>query len=472
MRLYDSYWVNIEKGGIDISKFAKVYYILDSLEISEEENIYLTFKNYYNNRNKDHETILKEMQELSNYYLYIENNSFENEDIKRNIKYLKKLKYEDLIPLLVYMYKKLVDKELTRSEFARIIDLIVDFMFRYRIVKPYTGGTPLKKLVQNLLVKFTTGDLELTYDNIIFELSNSAELNQKFPNDKEFAESLMNGDKDKYKREILLRLEDKETRNIRVDVDSDITLEHLMPQTKSVWWIDNMGGNDKYALTIEKYLNSIGNLALLSRGYNSINSNDPWPKKLLQLSAAQFHITQEVSSQNEWKEEQIKTRNIDLSNRICRIITSPINRTRPIVYAKSNDEILDSFEAGLYNLDDTTFPEANINIRRFIIDQKEQSVNSWRDFFNKLCRYLYGREKDKFIRIVDDNTIHKRKNNVKYGFDPIITSDKEALIDAIRIDETDYYTEGRLSESRVLYYARKLIDELEYGKEIKLDLYI
>ena len=472
MDLYKKYWIDIEKRVKDITKFAKVYYILDAQEIVEEDNIYTVFKSYYDQIEKSHLDILKEMNEMSNYYNNLERLSFNSDKIKRNIKYLKKLKYEDLIPLIVLLIKEHCASRLNNDEFERIFDLLVDFMFRYRIVKPYTGGSPLKKLVINLVKKILNDNVEITYDFLLFELSNSAEANQRFPLDDEFKNSLINDKKDKYKKELLLRLEDNETKSIKIDVDSDLTLEHLMPQTKSKWWVENLGGNEKYQIIYDKYLNSIGNLAILSRGYNSVNSNASWDERLTQLSSAQFQVTQELKEYSKWQEEQIIERNDKLADRILKIITSPLQRIRDYESIKSNDDILDDFEPGVYDLNDTNFPECNIIITRFAIGETTYNVNSWRDFFNKLCKHLYDIKRPEFDQIVNNNVIHKSKKNLKYKYDPIITKDARALQKAMKIEGTDYYNEAQLSESRVLYYARKLINELKYSDNIEMFLSI
>ena len=82
MDLYKKYWIDIEKRVKDITKFAKVYYILDAQEIVEEDNIYTVFKSYYDQIEKSHLDILKEMNEMSNYYNNLERLSFNSDKIK------------------------------------------------------------------------------------------------------------------------------------------------------------------------------------------------------------------------------------------------------------------------------------------------------------------------------------------------------------------------------------------------------
>ena len=410
------------------------------------------------------------MKKEAQFYSMIEENNVNKDSIKRNIKYLKKLKYDDMLPLLVYLYMELLQRHI--EELDKIIDLLVDFMFRYRIVKPYTGGGPLKKLVLNLLTKLKNNEIELTYDKILYELSNSPESNQRYPDDDEFKSALINGDKDEYKREILLRLEDKETKNIKIDVeDKDLTLEHLMPKTKTNWWVKNMGGKEKYQLALQNYLKSIGNLAILSRGYNSVNSNDPWNDKLVQLSTAQFKVTQEVSKNKNWKEQEIIDRNKKISRRLCKIITSPLPRERDLEFIKTNDGNYSDFEAGVYDIFDTEFPDSHLAITEVQIADDKIKISSWRELFNKICKCMMEDNKNLFESIVLNNLIHKRKSSKGTNQkDPVITKEPDLLQKSLRIENTEFYTEAVLSQSRVLEYSRQLIEAMNFDKKILLVL--
>ena len=90
------------------------------------------------------------------------------------------------------------------------------------------------------------------------------------------------------------KIEEFETKNIGVPLE-EITVEHFMPQTLTPWWKENYGGDIKSYEIYEKYLNCIGNLGIMSQGYNSSNSNKPWNEKLEFIKLVQFNVTKEVS---------------------------------------------------------------------------------------------------------------------------------------------------------------------------------
>ena len=173
----------------------------------------------------------------------------------------------------------------------------------------------------------SANEIEMTYDSVLFELSNSASPSGRFPDDAEFKQALMEYIDITYARVALFKLEQFETKNIPVDI-KEVTVEHLLPQTRSAWWTEYLGGNDAADKIYEKYLNCIGNLAPISKGYNSKISNRPWAEKIVNLKSVQFAVTSETADNVEWKEEDIVARNEDIAYRLCAAITSPLERTR------------------------------------------------------------------------------------------------------------------------------------------------
>ena len=57
---------------------------------------------------------------------------------------------------------------------------------------------------------------------------------------------------------------------------SDLTIEHILPETLSNQWKKNLG-EDKYQEIYDKYVHTLGNLSIT--GYNSEYSNYPFVEK-------------------------------------------------------------------------------------------------------------------------------------------------------------------------------------------------
>lgn len=451
--LYSEFWLKIEQTikNDNISRFAKDYLILNLFSDIPKEQIYKTFRQYFDSTGVSHLTILKEMHRLSKYYEWLINENCPNKKINHIIKYLNCLKTNDLYPLYLYLFDKLY--EVNNNELSIVLNLLADFMLRYRVVTPSGGGGALRSVVQTLLEQLSAGEIELNYDSILFELSNSATPSGRYPDNIEFKQALMEHIDIPYARVALLKLEEYETKNIPVQID-EVTIEHLMPQTRTNWWITNLGGELEADRIYEKYLNCIGNLAPISQGYNSKNSNKPWVEKTKNLKAIQFAVTSEIANYANWKEHDINKRNDNISDRLCLAITAPLTRTRKYQSKSKNSEL-----NGVYALSDSDISVTGTSIKYLIYDGNPTAIDTWRDLFWGMCKILNDINHQLFKKLAMENTIHKSTATRNYpDKDPIITMNKDRVIDAREIDDTKIYVEGCLSAERARYYSKKIAE--------------
>lgn len=454
--LYKNYWIKIERtvSNDNISRFARDFLVMKICEDVEQDKIYKKFKNdYVNQPNMTNLEILDEMNRYAKYFAYFKFENCENNKINKLITMLNLLKTDDLMPLYLYIFDKLYINQ--TKELENILGLLFDFMARYRVCAISGGGGALRTVVNQLLRKFDDG-LSCNYNNIYFELSNSSSPAGRFPDDEEFKKSLKEGINVNYARAILIKTEEFEHCNIPVDI-SKVTMEHLMPQTFSNWWTQYYGGEEQAKDMRNKYLNCIGNLTPMSQGYNSKNSNKPWNVKLKYISEVQFVITNEIAKDiryREWKEENIKLRNDEIANRVCKAIISPLKRTRDYETKAPAFE----FEPGIYDMSDDTTPMEGEKPSLIKFDDKEFVVTRWKDVIPTVCQILYSFDKEKFDKIVNENVIHKstssKINNMK---DPIISKNPDLLNQPIHIKGSNYYAEGNISSGRARFFSKQLI---------------
>ncbi len=456
--LYRNYWINIERTlkSENISKFAKDFLVMKTYEDVEQEKIYKKFKeDYIQIEDLSRVEILNEMLKYSKYYAWLKSENCENEKINRIIVRLNLLKTDDLYPLYLFLLEKLYEKN--TQELLKILNLLADFMLRYRIVSPSGGGGALRSVVNQLIKKLTEDDISCSYEDIYFELSNSPTPAGRFPDDEEFKNALMESVNTNYARVLLIRIEEFETKNILPDI-TKVTVEHLMPQTFSKWWIGYYGGEEKARDMRNKYLNCIGNLAPMSQGYNSKNSNKPWYEKLKHLADIQFIITREIvdnSQYKEWKEESIKLRNENVAIRACKATASPLPRKRD--YETKSPTL--EFETGIYDMSDETTPMEGNKPNSIIFDNKEVPVSKWKEVLPTICKLLFEYDKELFVKVVSENILHKSTSKKIPGKkDPIITESKNLLNEPVLISGTKFYVEGNISSIMCRRYSKQLIE--------------
>jgi uncharacterized protein with ParB-like and HNH nuclease domain len=457
-RLYKDYWVKIEEiiTTEHISEFVKDYLIMKICEDVEKAQVYKDFKNYVLSFSLSHEDVLKDMRAYAPFYKMILTNDSGNTKLDREIKILKYLASTDMYCLFMYLLKRCKDE---KSDPLKIFNLIRCFLTRFRIVGASGGGGALRSVVQTLVDKMQSKQIDCSFEAIQFELSNSSNKSGRYPDDDDFKTSLMISKKNNYNYgiAILLAIEEYETKNIPVGFD-DVTIEHLMPQTPSDWWIKSLGGKDKAELTYNNYLNCIGNLAPLSGGYNSKNSNKPWTEKVKIMKDVQFKTTKEVLEKSEWNEESIINRNEILADRACKAILAPIPRTR----AYASQKTFDDFVPGIYPISDLDTDMNGTDIKSVTIHGEEFLLDSWNQLLVKISEYVLAKDYAKFDNIVKRNLLHKdRKSKNPPEFDPILSENKVFVNAGKKIGSSKYYVEGNISCSRARFFANLLLQQ--YG---------
>lgn len=453
-KLYNNYWTKLEQqlGNDNISKFAKYYLITKLYEDVQNDNIYKSFKGYFDANNSPHVDILNDMLKYSEFYSWFINESCPDERLNITIEILNLLKTDDLYPLYYILFEKLYSNNI--DELRKIMDLISDFMLRYRIVSPSGGGGALRSSIYGLVEKIVGEIITLDYDSILFELSNSPTPASRFPSNDEFKAQLKNSVNIAYARALLYKMELIEKSNIPVKL-SKITIEHLMPQTRTKWWIEYLGGEEETERIYNTYLNCIGNLAPISGSYNSKNSNKPWNEKVENLKNVQFVITSSTALNETWKEQDIINRNEDISERACREITGPLKREREYESREATTE----FETGVYSLSDIVTPMSGTTLENLIYEGKEYNVTKWFELLPMVCEILYDIDSNILNTATIDNTIHKATSKQRYNEkDPILSSVPNYLVTPIKLKNANIYVEGCLSSDRTRYYLKQILD--------------
>lgn len=468
LRLYKNYWVKIEELYKDkelISDFAVHYLITKRSDWVEEDKMYPTFRSYFSNVEMTKEEVLGEMLRLSKFYNWFKYANSDNSKINIMLKELNILKSDDMYPVLLVIFDKLYYSDF--AELMKILDLLVDFMIRYRIVSLSNGSADLRSTLYNLLNKITSEEIELNYENAKKVLSNSPSPNGRFPNDEEFKNALKSKVNTSYAKALLYKMEYKETRNIQVDIDK-ITIEHILPQTLSEEWKNYLGGEEKAVIIQNTYLNCIGNLAMLSASYNSSNSNKLWEFKKNILQECQFILTQDSSKYREWNEINIKERNEKLSDKALSLITGPYPREIEYVSMESSEE----FMPGIYDITDKKLNVTGKSIKSLIIGNDVYTIYNWKDVIPKLCEKLYELDSKKLQEIMSTNRIHKStsKRNYPFGKDPIFSFDKKFLVSEYYFEPLKCYIECSLSASAACGYACDLLTAFKMDDSVKIEL--
>ena len=328
--LYENYWQVMEKnfgeGEIDnkeFNKFMRDYLTIRNENgiIPKEDKVYETFKEYFRPIKNDFDTVkeaIGEVLKFSNHYAKIALGKEENPKLKKAFKHLKDLKVGVVYPFVLEVYDDFVQKIIDEATLLEILALVESFLFRRAVFGILTQG--LNKIFPKL---YTCINKEKYLESLQAELILGKTRGNKFPTNQDFKEALKT--EDLYNRGNITkfwidRLENYDRKEL-VNI-AEYTIEHIMPQTISTEWENDLGKDWKEVH--EKYLHTFGNLTLT--GYNPEMSNKPFAEKKAMeggFAKSPLRLNESVAKFDTWNEESIKQRAEILSEKMIEIWRYP-----------------------------------------------------------------------------------------------------------------------------------------------------
>jgi uncharacterized protein with ParB-like and HNH nuclease domain len=281
-KIYEQYWHRIEQKlseeNGELSNFIRDYLTYKNKNIPKKASVYNEFKKHflqkYSRKQDDIETLMKDLLLFSTYYERILKQNERDEEINSCLRDLDSIDIKVINPLLLGLYYDYEHNLLTQKEFIRILILIESYLIRRVICGYPTQG--LNKVFLSLIKDIDRNNYLESFERNLAKKSGT----HRFPNNDEFKKSFIVKDiynlSNKNRKYILYKLENHNSKE-RLDIDSEITIEHIMPQSKklSEKWINALGEN--WREIHNTYLHTIGNLTL--SGYNKNMSNKFFTEK-------------------------------------------------------------------------------------------------------------------------------------------------------------------------------------------------
>lgn len=317
-KFYKNYWEPLEKtvGHCDINKFIRYYLAIKTRKLYDEKKLYFEFKYYREGSQYSIKMILEDMIEYAGYYRSIVNPKQEKTAYSDILERINKLDMKTCIPLIMDLFKAETNGYITKEKLSKALEVIENFIVRREICSLPTNifnklfvqiGAEVDKEIKNNNMDY--------YDVFCYKLLSKTG-KSRFPNNHDFREHFDSYDlynaKSSMKKYILERLENfgnKELVAVEKLIDEKkLTIEHVMPQTLSDEWKQQLGKN--WEIIKEKYLNTIGNLTLTA--YNSNYSNLSFQKKKTMKEKgflfSKLFLNDYIKGCNEWSEKEIKKR--------------------------------------------------------------------------------------------------------------------------------------------------------------------
>jgi len=236
-------------------------------------------------------------------------------NIDASLRKLRQLDSSTAYPLVLKLMRRMQAQQITVEEFVGSVELISGFIFR-RYVCGESSRAYSKWFVAACkeVEDHPTERLERFFSE------------RGFPRDAHFEAALCKFPlySGKYAFEVLQLLE-KSFGSKEAPNPDDATIEHIMPQTLSKEWRDDLGADARQIH--EQWADTLGNLTL--SGYNSGLSNKRFSIKVQGTadtrgySQSNFELTKTVAGCAKWGAEEIESRGQELAQRAASIWTGP-----------------------------------------------------------------------------------------------------------------------------------------------------
>ena len=317
-KLYKSTWLPMQKNLSTIenlTEYFRHYLAMESQTRVKQDDIYRLMQKRLKWSNED-ETIdeLQKMKEYSKYYQrllfpYREPNT----GIRRGLERLNMWKVSTAYPLLLKAYLS----KITAGEFRRVLEIIESFVVRRHFCNVKTNS---------LNIIFTSlcslGDTDFV-DSLEKELARY-KWNYRWPNDEEFAESFATFPiyKSSYAKchLVLSSLEQSFGHPEKVEL-SNLTIEHVMPETLTNWWRTHLGAD--WQRVHSELLHTIGNLTFVAGPINPSLSNSPFPEKKKWFMKTKVDLSVYFQTLDKWTNAEILDRAKLLSQKALEIWKRP-----------------------------------------------------------------------------------------------------------------------------------------------------
>ena len=367
-RLFNDYWQPVEnlfeRNG-KMENFFRMFLANQTKVLDNMEDIYNVFQKWFINERDESgrsvEDILKIIKKYATYYYNIfisSTNSFES-PIKESLEEFKKSTIEPTAPLLMEVYNLYESKNpngdrlVSADSFAKIIDLLNTYNIRRNLCNLRTGV--LTRIIPPMLgdiLEDCSGNYNNIYNSCVkFLVDNNRGKASMMPDDAYLKSNLSSINAYALKSYLKVAFEKVESyievngvlkKNPAVLDFSNLSIEHLMPQTITPEWYDVLKiPKEDY----EYQLNRIGNLTLATHSDNSRMSNNPFEyKKEILNTSGHINMNKEILSKEGWSISDIDNRTKEIIDKICKVYpyvsyTNEEVKKYDIYYNKNNDDI-------------------------------------------------------------------------------------------------------------------------------------
>ena len=329
-KFYAQYWRKIEENisadSKDLEMFFRMYLAVKTYTLVPKNGVYRNFVDWVENKKIATEMLFKELLDYAKIYHAINSTPIDSLDkaLRVSITDFRKIKSDLPVSIIIEFYRLYNIGSIKADTLGQLIQAINAYLIRRNICD--MDSQNISKLFPTILRRVMEKCIE-DYSNIVAVLNqemvgnNAGTSGSYMPTDAQMREFLFSANV--YGRPTLRIILDRlELNDNPAPVDlSKLSIEHLMPQTPTEEWLEELDVDEE---TYMAHLHRLGNLTLAAKPDNSKMSNQLWDyKNDILESTGHLKMNMELLSIPKWTIKCIDERTETLIQRICGVFPYP-----------------------------------------------------------------------------------------------------------------------------------------------------
>ncbi|MBI5740171.1 MAG: DUF262 domain-containing protein [Nitrospirae bacterium] len=417
--VYSNYWQPMQTALNDsLTEYIRHYLMRDGSIIKQNDVYYALKEKVSSAKAIDY---LKELQKYSIYYQRLLYPELEpEEDLQKYFRRLNRIEVTTAYPLLLNFYGNYSANKMSKADFITILKTLENYLIRRFVCNVPTNQ--LNKIFPAVYPLLVTKHQDNHAEGVKEILQGRG-----YPKDAEFytrfRETKFYGAGDRLiKTKLILETIEEGFAHKEAAPFDNLTIEHVMPQTLSVWWQNHIG--EDWEETHELFLHTIGNLTLTA--YNTEMSNDDFTTKKKTYNDSHLELNKYFSSISSWTRAEIERRAEALAKRALEIWN---------YFGQENTATSDLKEV-------TGTSPSGLKI----LGQQFQ-VQTWRDVLEQTLNTVADLEPDKFEVIAQNFPRYLGKEKNKFR--------------AVRQLQNGFFIEVNLSAQSIQKFCSQAMETIE-----------
>lgn len=327
---YARYWKKLEENISQDSKtlelFFRMYLVIKTYTLVPKTNVYREFVKWIDEQNIDIRELFEDLLEYAKIFNILINWDISKIDkgLKDSVTDFRKINSDLPMSMIMEFYQLFRRQVIDITKMNELLASVNTYMIRRSICD--MNSQNISKLFPAVLKKVLER-CNGNYNDIVKILNqemvgnNAATSGSYMPTDRQMMELLCGANV--YKRPALRIVLDRlELHQNPAPVDlSALSIEHLMPQTATEEWLEEL---DTDMETYQENLHRLGNLTFATKPDNSRMGNLKWEyKNEILKDTAHLMLNMELLPVEKWNLERIDERTRNLIERICDIYPYP-----------------------------------------------------------------------------------------------------------------------------------------------------